>query len=717
MVRIILFLLSLLLASSTMAVPSSFPTLTIPDCLGINTHFSVSEQAQVDKIAAAGFKVVRTDVYWNSVEKEKGVYDFSAYDALVDSLAPKGIRPLFLLEYRNLIYGDDHPFHSETGKAAFIAYARACADHFKGKGVIWDVINEPNRHLCGIVSPDPYRYTALVKSVYPVIKKAAPDALVVAPSTNRWDYGFIESAFKAGLLDCVDAVSVHPYEPNLPEDSIAFYTKVQSLMKRYSSKQVPLICGEWGFNTSKWGISLDQQAQILSRVYLINMMCGCPVSIWYDWRNDGINYENSEHNYGVVFNDFSEKPAYVAMQTLSTELNGYTYSRRIFSETGNDFALLFRKGDDYRLAAWTTGNPHKITIPMDVPSVTVVSLTGEKQQIRIEKGSLSLKLSQSVQYIEPSIPSRRWAAEAAWEITERTGYKWDGSTEPYTKAINTTINPPLTRVIKLDKSAYPSINLLAPVNGKLVVEVNLPSGKPFNGKLLINGLNGIKLASSTYPARVASGQSKTTIALDLADQPQGIFTFACSLIDQKGRLIARLPARRYSILEIFGKDKTYSAKFDGTAFTPWSDDPKNASGEASLTYVKDSEVDACARLDYSLKGAKCSADIVPDAPVKLDTLPQSLKVWIKGDENCCSLRSEIKDAGKEIYQPDWGIIDFTDWRCIEMDMTSTSGDHIGGRHNGRMDCPLNWTKLLIFDNMARDIKGSVYIGSMLLCYE
>ena len=48
-------------------------------------------------------ELIRKDFVWTVVERSKGEYDFSAYDRLLDSLDARGIRALFILDYRNTV--------------------------------------------------------------------------------------------------------------------------------------------------------------------------------------------------------------------------------------------------------------------------------------------------------------------------------------------------------------------------------------------------------------------------------------------------------------------------------------------------------------------------------------------------------------------------------------------------------------------------------------
>ena len=60
---------------------------------------------------------------------------------------------------------------------------------------------------------------------------------------------------------------------------------------------------------------------------LANLLNNVPLSIWYDWKNDGTDANDAEHNFGTVFPDLQPKPAYRAMQTLTHELSGCRIDR------------------------------------------------------------------------------------------------------------------------------------------------------------------------------------------------------------------------------------------------------------------------------------------------------------------------------------------------------------------------------------------------------
>ena len=55
-------------------------------------------------LSEAGFRWVRMDLKWDSTETRQGLYDFSAYDRLLETLKPYNIHTLFILDYGNPLY-------------------------------------------------------------------------------------------------------------------------------------------------------------------------------------------------------------------------------------------------------------------------------------------------------------------------------------------------------------------------------------------------------------------------------------------------------------------------------------------------------------------------------------------------------------------------------------------------------------------------------------
>lgn len=60
-----------------------------------------------DKIAKSGLKFARCQTGWARTETQKGKYDFSWLDSVVDNLRARGIQPWFNVGYGNPLYMDN----------------------------------------------------------------------------------------------------------------------------------------------------------------------------------------------------------------------------------------------------------------------------------------------------------------------------------------------------------------------------------------------------------------------------------------------------------------------------------------------------------------------------------------------------------------------------------------------------------------------------------
>ncbi|MDP6635443.1 MAG: cellulase family glycosylhydrolase [Phycisphaerae bacterium] len=368
------FATSCLLAIGLTALPASagtpLPKPVIPNGFGVNIHFR-GEPKDLDLIRDGGFKFIRMDLAWAGVERKKGVYDFakSGYDALTAGCVKRGIRILYILDYSNKLYESERSVRTAEGRRAFAAFAQAAATRYKGKGILWEIWNEPNIKIFWRPQPSVDDYCKLVELTAPLVKKADPSGLVVAPATSEIPFKWLEACFKKGMLKWIDVLSVHPYRPHRPETVIKDYARLRILIKRYAPRgvKIPIISGEWGYSNINWDkarLSNEKQARYLVREFLINLHQNIPVSIWYDWKNDGVDPNEREHHFGTVTHDLKPKAAYTAAAALSKNLAGFSIDRRLPPADDKNFAFLLKKGKRRAVAFWTTGEACEVTLPL-----------------------------------------------------------------------------------------------------------------------------------------------------------------------------------------------------------------------------------------------------------------------------------------------------------------------------------------------------------------
>jgi len=406
-----------------LAAAAEIPAPVLPAGVGVNIHFVTGHEKDLDLIAAAGFRFVRMDFAWEAIETSKGEYNWAEYEELLANLEKRGLRAVFILDYSHRLYEETaaspNPITGESHKAtaspqhpasiaAFARWATASAKHFQGRHVLWEIWNEPNISFWS-PKPDAQQYTTLALAASRAIRQAEPRATIIGPASSGFPWEFLETFLKSGVLEYLDAVSVHPYrDPHQPPETAApDYQKLRALIARYApparKDRIPILSGEWGYSTCKRGVTLETQAAFAARQQLFNLLSGVPLSIWYDWKNDGPDPNENEHNFGTVLPDLAPKPAFMAIQTLTRELSGYRIRRRLPLPSDNDYALLCQNpAGEQKLAAWTLGEPHPVSLEIRLQAETkpaVVSSQGERSAPRIESGRLSLELAAAPQYV------------------------------------------------------------------------------------------------------------------------------------------------------------------------------------------------------------------------------------------------------------------------------------------------------------------------------
>jgi len=395
--------------STGVGIEQGIPSRTIPLQFGVNIHFVEPREKEIDMIAAAGFRFIRMDFVWGRVERKRGEYDFSGYDRLVSSLARRKIRPLFILDYGNRHYDKGLAPYTKEGREAFCKFAAAAARRFAGKGILWEIWNEPNLDKFWKPKANVEDYTALALDVCRAMRKADPKCRIVAPATSGIPLKFIEKFFQSGILKWLDGVTVHPYRGKAPETVTPEYEKLRELVDKYAppeKKGMPILSGEWGYSLVHFRRSpnpAEKQASYLARQLLINLMNDVRLSIWYDWHDDGPDPKEYEHNFGTVTHTYELKPAYLAARTLLHTLSGLNFVRRIPQESPSDYALLFSDGNKQVIAAWTTRQPHSISLPVKTERVEMVSMTGDTPETETKEGRLEIEISGNPQYIVSSL--------------------------------------------------------------------------------------------------------------------------------------------------------------------------------------------------------------------------------------------------------------------------------------------------------------------------
>ena len=150
----------------------------------------------------------RTVLDWNKIEPEKGKFDFKLWDSLVDIASAEGIEILSIIPGGTPKFAQPFPYHADEMAASSAEIVR----HFKGRIKYWEIVNEPNHiSFWGGLEPNASEYAALLKKVYPAVKKANPDAVVLYGGVAGVPLDYVEKTFKEGAANSFDVMNIHPY--------------------------------------------------------------------------------------------------------------------------------------------------------------------------------------------------------------------------------------------------------------------------------------------------------------------------------------------------------------------------------------------------------------------------------------------------------------------------------------------------------------------------
>jgi polysaccharide biosynthesis protein PslG len=335
--------------------------------LGIAVHDR--SDATLDICAGAGFTFVRTDLFWSDVETQRHKLDWSRWDPFVEGLKARGLRPLFILGFNNPdVYGGRWMEGVTTyiEIQAFTAFAAAAATRYRDAQPIWEIWNEPNRANFWEPRENPVEYMALARATAETIRRAEPEAAIIGPGLGHnvgeqvLGLGFLQACLDDGLAGLVDAISIHPYVD--PEVVAPDYEKVRAMVDAAAGdRMLPIVSTEWGFATNDF-VSDDLQADVLVRMFLVNLSLGIPLSIAYvavDRTEEYVPPE--ERTFGIARGDHTPKAAYHALREMNARLRGVRFAEALPMATG-DMALVF-EGEGHRwVAVWTAGEPHEAEV-------------------------------------------------------------------------------------------------------------------------------------------------------------------------------------------------------------------------------------------------------------------------------------------------------------------------------------------------------------------
>jgi hypothetical protein len=396
--------------------------------LGVNIHFPVAPEFNIDTRALdaardAGCSWVRMDLFWTDIEISPGVYSFSNFDKLVTALEARGMKPLFILDYASLLHSDCPtcpdwflygPESQQTIKA-FGDYAEAVARHFAGRGVRYEVWNEPNLSVFWRPMANASQYAALAREAIARVHLGDSSALVVTAGLSGFDYGYLTSLLNLGGAESADAVAIHPYRQLGPETAADELATMKSIVATTFSIARPIWNTEWGYSSS-WFSNIAQstgdgstayarnrQAVMVVREVLSSRLMGFPFASYYDIRDDGMDPLDPEQNFGLIANDYSDKPAITALRTLKMVAANRILVGTLATQPSNLHALRLDGASNTVVIVWSDlpAMQASLSLPLEA---TAMDMYGGVLSLPVSNGRALVTLSESTGPVYVSVP-------------------------------------------------------------------------------------------------------------------------------------------------------------------------------------------------------------------------------------------------------------------------------------------------------------------------
>ncbi len=364
------------------ASASTTVTVTPTRVFGYAAHtLRVSDpDAYTALISNGGATTAREDFSWTDIEATRGTFNWSSTDQLMTYDATHGLHELMI--------ADTTPAWARASGTSYFAPPTNASDYgnfvsklvarYGANGSFWaanpalpkvlpagvEIWNEPNlSSFWGNTTPDPVKYTALLKSAYAASKAVDPSMKIITAglspaggyndvdcndvidsgsnSTKMNGLNFLQAIYANGGGGSFDAIGYHPYNFSMNATTTQMLSyhlcsawsqmaqtpvSVTSLMAANGDSAKKIWATELGVPTCITGSTYictgeTEQANLATQeVALWKSYSWSGNYYWYDIRDDfgGTSTTDLEQHFGSVTGTNSFKQSYNALKTAYT---------------------------------------------------------------------------------------------------------------------------------------------------------------------------------------------------------------------------------------------------------------------------------------------------------------------------------------------------------------------------------------------------------------
>ncbi len=743
--------MSMLYALLCLVALNAQPTssLAYQDRVGVCVHMEHVRKGGLQRVKDLGIGWIRTDLNWESVERRRGEFDFSAYDRLFADADRLGLKVLVILDYWHRFY-DGPRMNTDVARRGFATYVRKSLQRYKGRGFHWELWNEPNHPKYWHPKPDPDEYNALAEEVLSVFAEVAPAETLIGPALSHLDLDFLSAL--SPVLDRFAGVSFHPYRDGAPESVVPELDGLRQTMG-YLAPRAPLVASEWGYSSVRGRLTDEQHADLAIRTLLSAMAAGIERTFWYDLMNDGDDPKEREHHFGLYKADGSPKTAAKALSEIGGSLKDHVLVGRFALASPQDFALLFAKADSYRWVAWTLRErATQGDLAVGVPDVRVLRPAHGSSIKSSQSGRVSIPLGPRPTVVEvnrssdllkrlallPAVPERALNPTEATESLRATllavGRAWPkaalalegtsirrvaGKADAVLSAIDKSL-PPLFKVAgRQEASLRLTVTLEQGVRIARSWRVRDPAAlavfphDPLNGAFEVTLVPLVpRAATGTSASKVGAATIERPFVLDGRRTPVLVSLGAA----ERGRPVrAEFRANLSQGTPWIGRIETLQTKRfgpdDATTFRAVVDADAGVDRNVTISVVPAPAgwPGQALRVDYRLGQGRGYFEVRPPEGPTIPSQATSIGMWVYGDGSGHALRARIVDATGQFFQHHLGPIDFKGWKHLIVPLDNSARDRWGGANDGVVHFPVRLHSPLLIQP-ANGGSGTVYLG-------
>lgn len=268
------------------------------------------DEKTLAKASAIGVKWTRIVIGWDSVEKEKGRFDWARHDSTLDALLRFDITPFVTLTRGNPIYTGVGRYDDPTlaaiygtspappvdpdGQKAWLNFVGAAINRYKNRIRYWEVWNEPNHRKYWGAPPNGKDYGNLLRVTVEKIRELHPDAKIIAGSTAGIRPEFTDQYLSRCDPELIDIVSFHNYG-NRPEERVYRIPEFKKVLDKYKPG-LEIWQGECGIasqsrttgwrGTGPWGLAI-QAKWLLRQSFVDTWFCHATLSNYFKLFDEG----------------------------------------------------------------------------------------------------------------------------------------------------------------------------------------------------------------------------------------------------------------------------------------------------------------------------------------------------------------------------------------------------------------------------------------------